>query len=271
MPSLKHKIAIVTGASRGIGRAVALRFSAEGATVIINDLDEELLNDTASLIKTQGGLVSSIPGSVNNESTAQQLTDTALSTYGTLDIVVNCAGFTWDGMYHKITLEQWQAIIDTHLTGTFFITQNAFRTMRDIAKKESSGSSELLSRRIITVASQSAFGNLGQANYAAAKAGIIGLTKTIAIEGAFLNILANTVAYGIMDTRLTRPKEQGEVFQDRIALGVPAAIRNKVIESIPLGRPGTVEEAAGPILFLASKDSSYVTGQVIEVNGGAHM
>ena len=272
MPSLHQKIAIVTGASRGIGRSVALRFAAEGSSLIINDLDEELLNETASTIRENGGTVGVVAGSVNEEATAQSLIQTALSEYGALDIAVNCAGFTWDGMFHKITREQWQAIIDTHLTGTFFIAQNAFVAMRDIAKQESNNSSSVpSSRRIVTVASQSAFGNLGQANYAAAKAGIIGLTKTIAIEGAFLNILANTVAYGLMDTRLTRPKEQGEVFQQRIALGVPATIRDKAIESIPLGRPGTVEEAAGPILFLASDDSSYITGQVIEVNGGAHL
>ncbi len=272
MPSLHQKIAVVTGASRGIGRSVALRFAAEGSSLIINDLDEELLNETASTIRENGGTVGVVAGSVNEEATAQSLIQTALSEYGTLDIAVNCAGFTWDGMFHKMTHEQWQAIIDTHLTGTFFIAQNAFVAMRDIAKQESNNTPSVSSsRRIITVASQSAFGNLGQANYAAAKAGIIGLTKTIAIEGAFLNILANTVAYGLMDTRLTRPKEQGEVFQQRIALGVPATIRDKAIESIPLGRPGTVEEAAGPILFLASDDSSYITGQVIEVNGGAHL
>ncbi len=271
MPALQEKVAIITGAGRGIGRGVALRFAQEGARLVLNDLDEGPLQETAKEAEGRGTTAIGIPGSVTDPTLAERLVQRAMEQFGDIHIAVTCAGFTWDGMLHRMTEEQWQAILDTHLTGTFRVVRHALSAMRDRAKQEQSRGETPVSRRIITISSQSAFGNLGQANYAAAKAGIIGLTKTTAIEGAAFNVLANSLAFGTIDTRLTREKEQGEVFMERIALGIPKEIRERVIQTIPLRRPGSVEDAVGPILFLASQESSYITGQVLEVNGGSHM
>ena len=271
MTGLKDRVAIITGAGRGIGQGVALRFAQEGARLILNDLDEGPLGETVREAQERGAQATGITGSVNDTTLAERLVQQAIQEFGDIHAVVTCAGFTWDGMLHRTTDEQWQAIIDTHLTGTFRMVREAFRFMREQAKAEQQRGETPESRRIITIASSSAFGNLGQVNYSAAKAGIIGLTKTTAIEGAPFNILANTLAFGLIDTRLTREREQGEVFQERIPLGIPKEAREKALENVPLRRPGTVEEAVGPILFLASNESSYMTGHVLEVNGGGHM
>jgi 3-oxoacyl-[acyl-carrier protein] reductase len=272
MAMLEGKVAIVTGAGRGIGQAAAKMLAGEGAKVVSTDLDEKSLAETEGLIVKAGGQFHGIAGDVTSPEFAQTLVDGALQTFGGLDILVNGAGYTWDGTLHKMSDAQWQAMLEVHLTAPFRILRAASTYFRDTAKREIAGHGKARARKIVNVSSTSGTrGNFGQANYAAAKAGVIGLTRTLAREWGRLNIQANCVAFGLIDTRLTREKESGEKIQrgdSAIALGIPAAMREESIKLIPLGRSGTPDEAAGAILFFASPLSDYVSGQVLEVTGG---
>ncbi|MBI2872030.1 MAG: SDR family oxidoreductase [Chloroflexi bacterium] len=270
MGQLDGKVAIITGAGRGIGKGTALRFASEGASLVLNDLDPGPLQETVGEVKGLGAKAVAVAGSVADPALPTRVVQAANDTFGNLHIVVTCAGFTWDGMLHRMTDEQWQTIIDVHLTGTFRTVRAALQYMRERARQEQQAGGPLPARKIITISSQSAFGNVGQVNYSAAKAGIIGLTRVAALEGAMFNILANSLAFGLIDTRLTRDKELGEKAGN-VALGIPKELREQAVQRIPLKRPGTVEEAVGPILFLASEDSNYVSGHTLEVNAAAHM
>lgn len=273
MPNwLDGKTAVVTGAGRGIGRATAQLLAAEGARLMVTDLDEEPLAHTASAIRAAGGTAHALVGDVTAPSFPSQLLDATLKQFGGLDILVNNAGFTWDGTIHKMTDEQWHSMLNVHLTAPFQIIRAAAPYLRETAKREIAERGAASPRKIVNVSSTSGTrGNFGQANYAAAKAGIIGLTKSLAREWGALNIQVNCVAFGFIDTRLTQNKETGERVQrgeTGVALGIPAAMRDATFKLIPLGRPGTPREAAGAILFLASPLSDYVSGQVLEVTGG---
>src|SRR5205823_9592496 len=186
--------------------------------------------------------------------------------FGKLDILVNNAGFTWDGTLHKMSDTQWQTMIDVHLTAPFRIIRAAAPLLREAAKQEAAAHGAASTRKIVNISSTSGTrGNFGQSNYAAAKAGIIGLTKTLAREWGRYNVQVNCVAFGLIDTRLTRSKETGETFRQggaQIELGIHHDMRAASVSLIPMGRPGTPHEAAGAILFLASPLSDYVSGQV---------
>jgi 3-oxoacyl-[acyl-carrier protein] reductase len=269
---LDGKTAIVTGAGRGIGRAAAQLLAAQGARVLAADLDEKSLAETAATIAAGGGKAQTLAGDVTAQELAGTLVETALRLFGGIDILVNNAGFTWDGALHKMTDEQWQSILDVHLTAPFRIIRAASSYFRETAKREIAAEGRAHARKIVNISSTSGTrGNFGQANYAAAKAGVIGLTKTLAREWGRFNIQVNAVAFGLIDTRLTRRKESGEKIargDSTIDLGIPAGMREQAIRQIPLGRPGTPEEAAGVILFFASPLSDYVSGQVLEASGG---
>jgi len=269
---LEGKVAIVTGAGRGIGKATACLLAAQGARVVGTDLDGECLAETASLIASSAGKAHLFAGDVTSPEFPSALIVTALKVFGGIDILVNNAGFTWDGTLHKMSDLQWQAMLDVHLTAPFRILRAAAPYLRGTAKREISERGQARARKIVNVSSTSGTrGNFGQANYAAAKAGVIGLTRTLAREWGRFNIQANCVAFGLMDTRLTRSKETGEKIsrgKSDIPLGIPAPMRQEAIHLIPLGRPGTPEEAAGAILFFASPLSDYVSGQCLEVAGG---
>ena len=271
-PLLEGKHALITGAARGIGRATAEILAAYGAAVILNDLDSAALESVVSAIRSSGGQAHASAGDVTQPDFPAQLAAQAQAKLGGLDIVVNNAGFTWDGTLHKMTDEQWQAILDVHLTAPFRLIRAVAPLLRETAKQEIATAGTARARKIVNVSSTSGTrGNFGQANYAAAKAGVVGLTKTLAREWGPFNIQVNAVAFGVIDTRLTRPKDHGEKFRrgdTEIALGIPTAIRESAVSQIPLGRPGTPHEAAGAILFLASPLSDYVSGQVLEVTGG---
>ena len=270
MEGLQDKVCIITGAGRGIGRGLAIAMAAEGVHLLLNDLDHGPLEETVAQINELSGQAVPIAGSVTDSAVTQQLVHQAVDRFGDLHMVVSCAGFTWDGMFHRMTDEQWQSIVDVHLTGTYRVLRGAFAEMRERAKQEQEHGHPA-ARKVITISSMSSFGNVGQANYAAAKAGIVGLTRTLALEGARFNILANSVAYGAIDTRLTRPREsQTEQIGDAV-LGIPTEAREEYISRIALGRVGTIEEAVGPLLFLASDLSNYVSGILLEVNGAAHI
>jgi 3-oxoacyl-[acyl-carrier protein] reductase len=269
---LEEKVAIITGAGRGIGRACAELFAAHGARVVLSDIDEGPAREAVEKIKAEGGDAIAVAGDVTQAEFAPRLIEAALDGYGRIDAIVNNAGYTWDGTVHKMTDEQWQAMIDVHLTAPFRVIRAAAHYLRETAKREKEERGRARARKIVNVSSTSGTrGNAGQANYAAGKAGVVGLTKTLAKEWGRLNIQVNAVAFGFIETRLTQAKEAGERIAREsadIALGIPQANREVAFRMIPLGRGGTPEEAAGPVLFLASPLSDYVSGQVLEVTGG---
>lgn len=272
MGLLDGKVAIITGSGRGIGAAAAHLYAQQGAKVVVTDIDLSPAEATANAIKTAGGQALALKADVTKPADIEELVGQAAHTFGGIDILVNNAGYTWDGMMHKMSDEQWEAIIAVHLTAPFRLIRAAIPYMREQAKKEKETSGTARARKIINVSSTSGTrGNVGQANYASAKLGIVGLTKTLAKEWGPFNIQVNAVAFGYIETRLTQPDAEG-AFTERegkkIKLGMPDPVRQMAIASIPMGRPGTPEEAAGPLLFFASDLSNFVSGQVLEVAGG---
>jgi 3-oxoacyl-[acyl-carrier protein] reductase len=272
MGMLDGKVAVITGSGRGIGAAAARLFASEGASVVVSDLDAAPAEETAAAIRQAGGKALVVPGDVTDPAFPARLIKETLDTFGGLDIIVNNAGYTWDGVIQKMTDKQWYAMIDIHLTAPFRILREASQYIRDAAKKEQETLGHPKARKVINVSSVSGvYGNAGQVNYAAGKAGITGVTKTLAKEWGRYNVQVNCVCYGFIDTRLTAPKEKGETIEregEQVALGVPDQMRQIGTMMIPLGRPGTPEEAAGPMLFLASSLSDYVSGHVLEITGG---
>lgn len=272
MGMLDGKVAILTGSGRGIGGAAAKQFAAEGASVVVSDLDPNPAEETAAAIRSAGGKAIVVPGDVTDPAFPAQLIKATLDAFGGIDIIVNNAGYTWDAVIQNMTDKQWYAMLDVHTTAPFRILREASQYIRDAAKKEQAASGRAKPRKVINVSSVSGvYGNPGQANYSTAKAGITGLTKTLAKEWGRYNVQVNCVCYGFIDTRLTTAKEKAEKIErdgEEIALGVPDQMRQMGAMLIPLGRPGTPEEAAGPMLFLASPLSDYVSGHVLEITGG---
>jgi 3-oxoacyl-[acyl-carrier protein] reductase len=274
MKLLEGKSAIVTGSGRGIGRAVAKLFAEHGAAVVVNDLEGEVAESVVTEIKTSGGRATACVGSVTAPDFPDRVVRAAVEEFGRLDIIVNNAGYTWDAVIQNLTDEMWQAMIDVHLTAPFRIIRAAVPYMREVAKQEIA-EGRRVHRKIINVSSTSGVaGNPGQANYSAGKMGVIGLTKTLAKEWGRFNINVNAVAYGFIETRLTQAKEKHErvrVGEIEAEIGIPEEMRQTAMRFIPLGRPGTPEEAAGPVLFLASPLADYVTGHVLLVTGGSYL
>ena len=275
MALLTGKVAIITGSGRGIGAAAAKLFAAEGASVVVCDLDSAPANETAEAIKAAGGKALAVPGDMTDPAFPEQLVQKAIEGFGGLDVMVNNAGYTWDAVIHKMTDKQWQAMLDIHVTAPFRLIRAAAPFIRETAKKEAEQQGHANARKIVNVSSVSGTqGNAGQANYSTAKAGITGLTKTMAKEWGQFNVQVNCVAYGWIETRLTGAKEAGEKIErdgEEIAIGVPGQMHGVMRMMVPLGRPGTPEEAAGPMLFFASPLSNYVSGIVLEVHGGRAM
>lgn len=269
---LQGKTAIITGSGRGIGRAAAELLASHGARVVVTDIDAAPAEETVLAIRAEGGQAISVPGDITDKAFAPLLVNTAIERFGGLDVIVNNAGYTWDAVIHKMSDEQWEAILAIHLTAPFRIIRAASDYLRETAKREKAERGRARARKIVNVSSTSGTrGNAGQANYASGKAGVIGLTKTLAKEWGQFNLQVNAVAFGRIDTRLTQAKEKGETIKrgdSEIAIGIPEERLQQTTPMIPLGRPGTPEEAAGAILFFASPLSDYVSGQVLEVAGG---
>lgn len=266
---LKDKVAVITGAGRGIGRATAILFSKEGAKLLVSDLDKEPLDETVSNIKSVGGVAVSVVADVTKKEDCENIMRTAAKELGngSIDILANIAGITRDRVIHKMSLEDWNFILNVNLTGTFLCIQAASPYMREAAKNEQEKLGKTKTRAIVNVSSTSGTtGNAGQANYAASKAGIIGLTKTVAKEWARFNITCNAVAPGVIETRLTQSRKESEGF------GIPLEQR-QIIDMLhketglnrEIGQPIDVAKV---ILFFASDLASYVTGQVLTVAGG---
>ena len=268
MGLLDGKAAIVTGSARGIGRATAELFASEGAQVLINDLDADVAEEAAKEID---GETAVFAGALTKPGVPDELVAKANEAFGQVDIVVNNAGYTWDGVVHKMTDEQFQAMIDIHTVVPFRVIRALAPTWREAAKAELGEGREVF-RKIVNITSISGtMGNAGQANYSAAKAGVTGLTKTIAKEWGQFKVNVNAVAFGFVETRLTAAKEEAGSIEregEKIELGIPEQQRAMASMIIPLGRPAQPEEAAGPVLFLASGLANYVHGQIVNVTGG---
>ncbi|WP_110929508.1 3-oxoacyl-ACP reductase FabG [Bacillus massiliglaciei] len=237
------KIAVVTGAARGLGKGIAEKLATLGAHVIISDLNEEGLHHAAEEIRRQGGHAEWHVCNITDREQARRLIEDSAVKYGQLDILVNNAGINRDSMLYKMSYEQWDAVIDVNLTGVFNTMQPASKIM----DKQANG-------RIINISSASWLGNVGQANYAAAKAGVVGLTKTAARELGKKNVTVNAVCPGFIETDMTR--------------GVPKKVWDLMVSKISMGRVGTPEDVANCIAFLASEQASYITGEVVNVGGG---
>lgn len=244
---LSDKVAIVTGASRGIGRAIALALAAQGAKVVASARNAEALAQLAEEIKAQGGDALAVVGDVALEDDANNLVKQAVEAYGQVDVFVNNAGITRDGLLLRMKNDDWDAVLDTNLKGAFLCT----RAVAKVMSKQRSG-------RIINISSVvGEMGNAGQANYCASKAGLLGLTKSVARELARRNVTVNAITPGFITTEMT--EDMTEKAQEAMT------------EQIPLGRPGSAEDVANAVIFLASDQSAYITGQVLGVNGGMYM
>jgi 3-oxoacyl-[acyl-carrier protein] reductase len=268
MGVLDDKVAIVTGSARGIGRATAELLASQGAKVVINDLDGDVAQQTASEIQGETAVYA---GDLTQGDAAEQLIATAIDAWGRIDIIVNNAGYTLDAPIHKMSDEWFQRMLDIHLIVPFRVIRAAAPHLREPAKKEREEGREVF-RKIVNVSSISGtMGNAGQANYSSGKAGVVGLTKTLAKEWGQFKVNVNAVAFGYIETRLTASKDEAntmEIGGQRVQLGIPDQLRGMAAMLIPLGRPGTPEEAAGGVFFLCSPWSNYVHGQTLNITGG---
>lgn len=269
---LEGKLALVTGSGRGIGRSIALKLAGEGARVVVNDLDEEAGAEVLQAIRAAGGEAEVCPGSVIAPDFAERFVGTAVDKFGGLDIIVNNAGYTWDAVIQKMTDEQWYAMIDVHLTAPFRILRAAQPVIRALAKAESDSGQRVV-RKIVNISSISGlFGIPGQANYSSAKAGVTGMTMTLAKEWGRLNTTVNCVAYGLIRTRLTVAADgegsMANIDGREIKVGVNVDLLAAMERGIPLGRGGTPDEAAGAVYLFCIPESDYVSGQTLLCSGG---
>jgi 3-oxoacyl-[acyl-carrier protein] reductase len=302
--TLEGRTALVTGSARGIGRAIAQRLLASGANVMLNDIDEAILIQTANEL-AHPTRTRHFAADLTLSTTPAALVEATLTAFGTLDIIVNNAGYTWDSVIQKTTDQQFQAMIDIHLVAPFRILRAASDHLRATAKHESAANQRIM-RKVVNITSIAGTdGNPGQAAYGSAKAGIIGLTRTMAKEWGRYNVNVNAVGFGLIETRLVVPTlsplrsssglhPAGESQQNKgasapghaldepsqastlhrhgtnIKIGVPVAALETLKDRIPLGRLGTPEEAADAVLFFCSPLSDYITGEALIVSGGLH-
>jgi len=268
---LEGKVALITGSGRGIGRSIALKLASEGASIVVNDLDAEPAEETVQAIREAGGQAVACVGSVTAPDFAERFVGTAVSEYKGIDIVVNNAGYTWDNVIQKMSDEQWYAMIDCHLTAPFRILRAAQPIISKLAKAEKEAGNRIV-RKVVNISSVAGlFGNAGQANYATAKAGIVGMTQTLAKEWGRMNVTVNCVAYGFIKTRLTvsaAGDATANIDGREIKVGVNPDLMAAMERSIPLGRGGSPEEAAGAAYLFCIPESDYVSGQTLMCSGG---
>jgi 3-oxoacyl-[acyl-carrier protein] reductase len=270
---LRSKGALVTGAGRGIGRAIAEKLAESGASVMINDLDAGPAAETVSAIREAGGRAEQLAGDITRPEFPQQLVDAAIAAFGSLDIIVNNAGYMWNNVIQKTTDEQFQAMLDINVVAPFRILRAASAFIRDAAKREIAEGRPIM-RKVVNITSIAGTdGNAGQAGYSSGKAAVVGLTRTMAKEWGRYNVNVNCVGFGLIETRLTQPLGEDakiDVKGRQIAVGVSPGVLESVKTVSALGRTGTVQEAANAVLFFCSPLSDYVTGEVLICSGGLH-
>jgi 3-oxoacyl-[acyl-carrier protein] reductase len=270
---LAGRTAIVTGSGRGIGRAIAEKFASEGARVVINDLDAEPAAEVVDAITKSGGEAVACNGSVCDSDFGERAVAMALDRFGGLDVIVNNAGYTWDSVIQKMGDDQWDAILDVHLKAPFRLLRAA-QPHLSAARKADLETGRQVTRKVINISSIAGlYGNAGQANYSSAKMGVVGMTRALAKEWGRYNVAVNCVAYGYIQTRLT------ETFTDtpnlieieggrQVKVGVQGGLKTMVEQMTPLGRAGTIEDAAGAVYLFAIPESDYISGQVVVCGGG---
>ncbi|MFG5776477.1 SDR family NAD(P)-dependent oxidoreductase [Comamonas sp. J-3] len=272
MKKLDGKVALISGSGRGIGREIALKLASEGARIVVNDLDQEPAMETVGALRQMGTEAVACLGSVTDADFGDRFVKTALDNFGAVDIIVNNAGYTWDNVIQRMTDEQWYAMIDVHMTAPFRILRAASDYLRNAAKQEAEAGVEVF-RKVVNVSSTSGvMGNPGQANYSSAKAGIIGLTKAMSKEWGRYKVNVNSVAFGLIKTRLTEAVAGDgasiHVAGHDIKVGVNPNLMKNIEANIPVGRAGTPEEAAGAVYLMCIPESNYVSGQVLICGGG---
>jgi 3-oxoacyl-[acyl-carrier protein] reductase len=271
MFSLESKVALITGGARGIGRAIARGLAQAGASVMITDIDSGPLTEAHTEIGNIARRCAQLPGDITDASFPAELVNRTIQELGGLDIIVNNAGYTWDNVIQKTTDEQFQAMLDVHLVAPFRILRAASNFIREAAKREAAEGRRVY-RKVVNITSISATdGSPGQAGYSSGKAGVIGLTRTLAKEWGRYNVNVNAVGFGLIGTRLVQPLTNDSTIEMKgreIRIGVQPGVIDKMISTSPLGRAGTPEDAAGPVLFFCSPWSDFVTGEVLMCTGG---
>lgn len=272
MKKLQGKVALVTGSGRGIGREIALKLARDGARVVVNDLDEKFAAETVDAIRAAGSDAVAVIGSVVEKDFGDRFVSTAVDVFGGVDIIINNAGYTWDSVVQKTTDEQWYAMIDVHMTAPFRILRAAAEFIKSKAKSEAEAGQEVF-RKVVNISSLAGVGgNAGQIGYGAAKAGVNGMTRVMAKEWGRFKVNVNSVAFGLIRTRLTEAAAGGgaaiAVDGKNIKVGVNPEVLKTMEQGIPLGRAGTPEEAAGAVYLLCLPESDYISGQVIVCSGG---
>ena len=273
MGKLDAKVALVSGSGRGIGAEIALKLASDGAAVVVNDLDEGPAKQTVAAIEAAGGRAVACVGSVTEDGFAESYVQSAVEAFGGLDIVVNNAGYTWDTVIQKMTDEQWDAILDVHLKAPFRILRAAQPVISAAVKAARQSGAPVPCRKVVNISSIAGLsGNAGQANYAAAKAGVTGLTKTLAKEWGRYNVTVNTVAFGLISTRVTAAPADGvrtiDVQGKQITVGVDPGVLDAMERMTALGRSGTPQEAAGAVYLLCTPESDYISGHTLVCSGG---
>ncbi|HEY4381370.1 MAG TPA: SDR family oxidoreductase [Acidobacteriaceae bacterium] len=271
--TLEGRTALVTGSGRGIGLAIARSLLDAGANVMLNDLDESVLLDAVAHLHHPDRL-RHVTGDLTNPATPGAVVVATLNAFGAIDILVNNAGYTWDSVIQKTTDEQFQAMLDIHLVTPFRLLRAASEYIRSAAKREALHGQRVM-RKVVNITSIAGTdGNPGQSGYGSAKAGVIGLTRTLAKEWGRYNVNVNAVGFGLIETRLVAPATPADatlpMHGTDIKIGVPPAALDALKERIPLGRLGTPEDAANAVLFFCSPLSDYVTGEVLICGGGLH-
>ena len=272
MTTLAGKTALVSGGGRGIGAAIAHKLATHGANVVVNDLDPDAAAAVVTSIEAAGGTAVACAGNVTQDGFAERFVETAVTTFGGVDIIVNNAGYTWDGVIQKTTDDQWDAILDVHLKAPYRILRAAQPVISAAAKREKAAG-QRVTRKVVNISSLAGlYGNAGQVNYSSAKAGILGLTKAMSKEWGRYNVTVNAVAFGLIKTRLTEASADGDAVVDiagrEIKVGVNPAILQAAQHIAPLGRLGTPDEAAGAVYLLCLPESDYITGEVLACSGG---